>query len=224
MTRKIFLFELLMIAAALLSTALLYPHLPTQVPFHWNLRMEPDSFGPRWQLYAAGPGLMTAMALLTWMLPWLSPRRFSIDRFWSAYHKVMLLLFCMMAYMDAAMLWAAIGHRFNPGRAIFCGLCFFIALIGNLLGKLRRNFYMGVRTPWTLANERVWNATHRFAAKTLIAGGLAGMSLTLLGLSVLGTLALLTGLLAPVAYSLIYYKQLERRGELLESSSPELGD
>jgi uncharacterized membrane protein len=207
MTRKIFLFELLMIAAALLSTALLYPHLPTQVPFHWNLRMEPDSFGPRWQLYAAGPGLMTAMALLTWMLPWLSPRRFS-----------------MMAYMDAAMLWAAIGHRFNPGRAIFCGLCFFIALIGNLLGKLRRNFYMGVRTPWTLANERVWNATHRFAAKTLIAGGLAGMSLTLLGLSVLGTLALLTGLLAPVAYSLIYYKQLERRGELLESSSPELGD
>ncbi len=74
---------------------------------------------------------------------------------------------------------------------------------------------MWVRTPWTIANEQVWNATHRFAARTLFAGGLAGLTLVLMGASFwLSMAAILAASLAPVAYSLILYKQLERRGEL----------
>jgi uncharacterized membrane protein len=100
------------------------------------------------------------------------------------------------------------------GRAILCGTFLFIILFGNVMGKLRRNFYIGVRTPWTLADERVWNATHRFAARTFVASGLVGLALSILGLFLWAILALLVGALAPVVYSLVYYKQLERRGEL----------
>jgi len=101
------------------------------------------------------------------------------------------------------------------GRAIIGGVCLLLALLGNLMGKVRRNFYIGVRTPWTLANERVWNATHRFAGKTLVAGGLAGLALTVAGLNGWPVMvALLAGALIPVGYSLVFYKQLERRGEL----------
>jgi uncharacterized membrane protein len=60
----------------------------------------------------------------------------------------------------------------------------------------------------------VWNATHRFAAKTFIAGGLAGMALALLAQGIWSLCAILAGALAPVVYSLVYYKQLERRGEI----------
>jgi uncharacterized membrane protein len=80
---------------------------------------------------------------------------------------------------------------------------------------VRRNFYIGVRTPWTLANERVWNATHRVAAKTLVAGGLVGLALIVAGLDGISVIVvLLAGAIVPIAYSLVFYKQLERRGEL----------
>jgi len=125
------------------------------------------------------------------------------------------MLVAMMGYFSAVIVWAGVGHRLDVGRAIIGGVCLLLALLGNLMGKVRRNFYIGVRTPWTLANERVWNATHRFAGKTLVAGGLAGLALTVAGLNGWPVMvALLAGALIPVGYSLVFYKQLERRGEL----------
>jgi uncharacterized membrane protein len=82
------------------------------------------------------------------------------------------------------------------------------------MGKLRRNFYLGIRTPWTLTSERVWNETHRFAARITVAGGMVGLALSIAGLYLWALLAILVPLLASVVYSLVIYKQLERRGEL----------
>jgi uncharacterized membrane protein len=127
----------------------------------------------------------------------------------------MLMLVGMLAYFYSVTLWAGIGHSLDVGRAIVGGACLLFALLGNVMGKVRRNFYIGVRTPWALANERVWNATHRFAAKTFVAGGLAGLALTADGLAGWPALAvLMAGALVPIPYSLVCYKQLEQRGEL----------
>jgi uncharacterized membrane protein len=216
MTRKIFFFEILLIAAALVITVVLYPQLPAQVPFHWNLHMQPDTYGPKWALYLMGPGFMASVMLMTWLFPLISPKRFEIDSFWPTYHLVMLLLFGMMTYIYAAMLWADSGRAINMGRALLCGICLFIVAFGNVMGKLRRNFSLGVRTPWTLASERVWNRTHRFAAKVWVGTGLLGLALSVTGLYLWAVIALIVGGLAPVAYSLVYYKQLERRGELVD--------
>jgi uncharacterized membrane protein len=87
--------------------------------------------------------------------------------------------------------------------------------MGNVLGKVRRNFFVGVRTPWTIANEQVWNATHRFAAKTFFAGGLLGLLAVIANAPFwLPLTAILIAALAPVIYSLVFYKQLERQGGL----------
>ena len=214
MTRKVFLFEILLIAAAIAATVVLYPHLPARVPTHWNIHMEPDRYAPKLAFCSFGPGFMAMVMALAWLFPWLSPKRFQMDAFWSTYHQVMLMCFGLMAYLYAAMLWADSGRAIDMGRAILSGVCLFVVLFGNLMGKLRRNFYLGVRTPWTLASERVWNATHRFAAKAFVAGGLAGLALSIAGLYLWAALALAVPGLAAVAYSLVYYKQLERRGEL----------
>jgi uncharacterized membrane protein len=225
MTRKIFLFEILLIAAALAATAILYPHLTAQVPTHWNLHGQPDDYSPRWQLFLFGPGFMALVMLLTWIFPWLSPKRFEIDSFWSTYRQVMVMSFCLMVYVYAVMLWSALGRPLDMGRAILCGAFLFIALFGNLMGKLRRNFYIGIRTPWTLASERVWNATHRFAARIAVATGLIGLVLSILGLYLFwAVLALLVGALVSMVYSLVIYKQLERRGELGDGLSPKQGE
>ncbi len=214
MTRKIFLFESIMITAALVATAILYPHLPAQVPMHWNLHFQPDRFDPKWTLFLFGPGFMAMVMLLTWIFPWLSPKRFEIDSFWSTYHWVMLLTFGIMTYIYAIVLATAYGCSLDTSQALLCGVCLFYAFFGNVMGKLRRNFYLGVRTPWTLASERVWNETHRFAARITVAGGLVGLALSIAGLYLLALAAIVLPALASVIYSLVIYKQLERRGEL----------
>ena len=83
------------------------------------------------------------------------------------------------------------------------------------MGKVRRNFWIGIRTPWTLASERVWYATHRFAAKTMVVGALLSLAGVIAGLPLSLCLVLaLAGAIVPALYSLAAYKRLERSGNL----------
>ena len=223
MTRKLFLFQFLVLAGALAATAILYPHLPGTVATHWDWRGQPNGYSSREMLYLVGPGLLAAFMVLTAVLPWLSPKRFDVDGFRSTYTRIMVYVYILIAYLDAITLGLASGRAIDAGRAIMGGVCLFLVLIGNLMGKVRRNFYIGVRTPWTLASEKVWNSTHRLAAKTLFASGLLGLASAIAGLQTLPIFFVLAGALIPVIYSLVYYKQLERRGELENGAQNPLG-
>ena len=215
MTRKYYLAGMLLTAAVLVATVIAYPHLPDSIATHWNIHNQVDGYGPKWTVYVAGPGLMAFVMLVMYCLPWFSPKNFEVDSFRSTYLQIMLVLLCVAAYFFAVFLWAIFGHAVNMGRALVGGGCLAIVLCGNLMGKIRRNFFMGVRTPWALANERVWNATHRLAAKTMVASGLVGLALTAASpIFWLVLVVLMIGLLIPTVYSFVFYKQLERRGEL----------
>jgi uncharacterized membrane protein len=215
MNGKYFLVGILLTVALSVAIVVAYPHLATSIPTHWNIHNQPNGHGPKWMLFVLGPGIMAATMLLMYFLPWLSPKNFEVEAFRSTFLQIMLILVSVFAYFDAVILWAALGHPINVGRAIVGGVCLLFATLGNLMGKVRRNFYVGIRTPWSLANERVWNATHRVAAKTFVLGGLLGFAVTLAGRGVpLVTFALAASALIPVVYSLTYYKQLQRRGEL----------
>jgi len=214
MTKKYLLLQLALIATVLAGIAIAYPHLPPRIVTHWNAAMQPNRHGPRWVLFVIGPGIMAVTLLLTALLPWLSPKQFEVDTFRLTYLRLTLLTQLMMAYIVAVTVWAHVGHRIDPGRVLVGGICLMIALIGNLMGKVRRNFFIGIRTPWTLASERVWYATHRFAAKTFVAGGIVGAVMAVTGPRRGPVSALLIAALAPMVYSLVVYKRLERRGEL----------
>jgi uncharacterized membrane protein len=75
-----------------------------------------------------------------------------------------------------------------------------------------------------VASERVWNATHRFAAITFVAGGLVGLEFSIFGFFFSAILVTMVGALAPVIYSLVIYKQLERRGEIDDGLPREQGE
>jgi uncharacterized membrane protein len=121
----------------------------------------------------------------------------------------------LFGYMQMMLLWFLLGGDVPLPRAMLGGVALLIVLLGNVRGTVRSNFWFGVRTPWTLASERVWYATHRLAGKTMVAGGLAALALLLAGLPVrYAHIAILAGALAPAAWSLIYYKRLERNGRL----------
>jgi uncharacterized membrane protein len=192
-----------------------YPHLPDRVPTQWNGQNQPCDYSARWSLFLLGPGMMAGIILLFAALPWLSPKRFEVDTFKSTYLYIMLLAVSFMACIDALILWSALVGAVNIARTCFGGVSLLFALLGNVMGKVRRNFWIGVRTPWTLANERVWNATHRFAAKAMVLAGVAGLIVALVSAQWwLYLVIILLGSLSPYLYSFVYYKRLERSGQL----------
>lgn len=201
--------------ASLGYALILYPHLPELIPIHWNIRGEVDGWAPKsWAIYL-NPGIIAVLLLLLWGLPALSPRPFAVDTFRRTFNYVLVVTCGLMAHIHVVMLQAALHPRADSGRYLIGGLFLFFALLGNVLGKVRRNLWMGIRTPWTLASDVVWDRTHRLAAWMLTGAGVLGFFLTLLSVSPAFCLALLfVALLAPVFYSLLLYKQLEREDGL----------
>ena len=215
MTRKYYFIGIVLTAAVFVAILIAYPQLPNQLPTHWNMQGQANNYSAKWTLFLIGPGLMAGILLLFYFLPWLSPKHWEVDTFQFTYLYIMVVLVSMLAYFTGVSLWVSLGYAANVDRAIVGGICLLFALLGNVMGKVRRNFYIGVRTPWALANERVWNATHRFAAKTFVLGGVIGLALTAIGVKGwLPFAALMASALVPVVYSLVVYKQLERRREL----------
>jgi len=199
------------LVASIVVSAYYNQKLPDIVPTHWNFQGQADQHGSKWQMLLLGPGMVATMILLTLVLPRISPKNFEIDQFVGTFSYAMVLVSALMFFLGIICLRATNGTKFDFGRDFMAGLFLFFALIGNVLGKVRRNFYMGIRTPWTLASERVWDATHRLAGYFWVAGGLVGAGLALLGMPLAGSITLLVILgLWPVVQSYLLYQKLER--------------
>jgi uncharacterized membrane protein len=214
MTRGTWLVAIGLVAAVLIGSAAVYGSLPGRVPTHWNIRGQADGFGPRSFAAFFLPAVMVGLLGLFSVLPWLSPAQFKMEEFRSTYGFIVNVALAMIGYIHAVALAAAMGYRIDVTKTIVAGALLGLGLMGNVLGKVRRNFYVGVRVPWTLASERVWNETHRLAAWLTCGGGLLGAAVAILGYPI-AALAMLVPILGfPVVFSLWRYKQLERRGEI----------
>lgn len=215
LNQKYYLGAVAVILATLAGTLVAYPSLPNIVPIHWDAHGQVNGWGPKWSLLVYGPGMMAFVALATAALPWLSPKKFEVDSFRATYLYIMIVIVAILAYIQILILLSSLGTALDVGRAIEGGVCLLITLLGNVLGKVRRNFYVGIRTPWTLASDSVWNRTHRLGAKTFFTGGLLGLLAVILRAPFwVPVIAILVAAFVPVIYSLVFYKQLERRGEL----------
>lgn len=200
---------LLLIAAMCAATLYYWPSLPARVPVHWDAVGAVDGYGPRAALWLLGPGLMALAALAGALLPRIAPRRIDISGFESTYYYVCGVIVAMLGYVHAIALLTALHDGVAIRNAVPAGVCVLLVLIGNPMGKVRRNSFIGIRTPWTLASEAVWYATHRLAARLMVASGLLGLCALWLGAA---HWLLLTAMMAwaPIAvgYSLLFYKRL----------------
>ncbi len=204
-----------------------YDSLPEQIAVHWNINGEPDRIVPKseaWVNFWLMPLVMLLIVVLTVVLPWISPKHFEVEHFRPTWEYVMALVVGSFAFIDLALLVGSWGQQLPLGRFFVAALMLFFALLGNVLGRVKRNFWMGVRTPWTLASEGVWNQTHRVAGWLWVAGGLIGcVGVLVLPLVVpVSEPTVLIGAfvwimiiaLSPAVYSLVLYKRLERQGKL----------
>lgn len=214
MKSRYFLMSAVLLLATLALAAWFYPRLPAVIPTHWGPSGEADGFGPSATIFM-WPALIAATMALFAVLPTVSPQKYGPENFEGTYWYIMLVLVGMFVYIEGAVLWAVLSGPVDMSRAMVGGVAVLLALIGNVMGKVRRNFWIGIRTPWTLASEKVWYATHRFAGKSMVLAAVLGVAGMLAGVTIKLCLAVIVGgAILPVIFSLVYYKRIERSGQL----------
>ncbi len=191
-----------------------YLNAPATIPIHWNAAGKIDGYGSK-STMLVWPTMPLFALLLLVGLPWLSPKNFRIDTFRETFNYIMVVVACLFGYMGIVIAYATINPHWELTKPLFSGLMLFIGLLGNFMGKVQRNFYVGIRTPWTLASDKVWVATHRLGARLMTFGGFACAISLWVGVPVIaGFTIFMVLILYPVLYSLILYKKLEKAGAL----------
>jgi uncharacterized membrane protein len=154
-------------------------------------------------------------------LPLLGPLRSNFEQFRVTYGRMCVLLMGMFLAMHAVILASAMGSVRDVGATICVVIGAFIAAMGNWFGKLRRNLYVGIRTPWTIMNDEVWERTHRLGGRMWVAIGLATLLSGLLLPGWVCFFVLMGGLLSSVVVLFVYSARIyESCGGDQSNSSP----
>lgn len=199
-----------MVAVAVGSSLVLYAGLPESIPVHWNLRGEVDRFGPRWTLFLM-PLVMICIWAILRFIPRIDPLRANYAKFAGTYEVLIDAVLAMMLVIHAAILLGASGAPTSVVLLVQLAVGGLFIVLGNVLPRTRQNWFVGVRTPWTLASERVWERTHRVAGYLFVALGIL-VILTLPLAPQAGVLVLSVGV-AIVALGSVVYSYLEWRKE-----------
>lgn len=199
------------VLAALWAFALAaLPHLPAWVPSHWNLRGEVDGWMPRLQGALLVPTAATGIWLLLLGIPRIDPRRDNIERLGGDYRLLANLVVLFLAVLAVAVLGKAMGWPVDVPAVVLAAMGLLFAGLGNYLPRVRPNFTVGVRTPWTLSSEEVWRRTHRVAGRVFVAGGVVLVLAAFLPDPARGVLAVAAIILVagiPLVYSYVAWRR-----------------
>ena len=174
-TRTTTIIVLLMIAAATLAGVLLWNRLPDQMASHWNINDQVDSYMPKfWGVFML-PLITLGMFLLFLVIPAIDPLKANIAQFRKSFNLFIVLIIGFMIYLYGLTLaWSLGSTRFKMSGAMLPAIGLLFIFVGFMLRQAKRNFFIGIRTPWTLSSDKVWDETHRLGAVLfMISGGLA---------------------------------------------------
>ncbi|HKF44698.1 MAG TPA: SdpI family protein [Thermoanaerobaculia bacterium] len=202
--------SLILVVAAFLVSAVLYSRLPERVPTHWNARGEVNGYMTKPIGAFFGPALMAFVFLVFLALPAISPKGFRFESFRAVWGVLQAAILGVLFFMNTLVLLAAMGKPVDMPRGAAAAVGVLLVVLGNFLGKVTRNFFVGIRTPWTLASEEVWFKTHRLGGKLFVFAGLATFALGLAGAGgiVIGIVIAAAALISAGA-SYVFYRRIE---------------
>ncbi|OIM99970.1 hypothetical protein BFR57_05325 [Idiomarina sp. MD25a] len=188
-----------------------YNQLPQEIPSHWNFAGEIDDY----QSKPLGAWLMTLLMVGLWALMEclhvLSPKGYKIDSFRTTVGLITNLMLGFLLLTQVVQLSVALGADLELPTIIVVGVGVLFICLGNYLGKLRKNFFIGIRTPWTLASDEVWYKTHRLGSYCFIIIGAVLVSRAWWTIPQGLFIALIIALaLVPTVYSFVIYRRLHR--------------
>lgn len=162
----------LIVIIALAASLAVYSQLPDRVPMHWNLHGQPNGWTSRlWGAWTM-PLIIAALGLVLRLLPYIDPRRENYAKFAVAYEGMVILIMLYALGVHFILLAAALGNPIAVMQWVPLGIGLLLAGLGFLLPYARSNWFFGIRTPWTLSNDTVWDRTHKFGGPVMIITGL----------------------------------------------------
>jgi uncharacterized membrane protein len=175
-----------------------------RVPIHWGIDGTPDGFADAWIALAIAPAITAVLGPLLAVLPRFDPRRENLARSSTAWVWICGSLLLLLAGVQLVVSLAARDPALDTIPFVGIGAGALLVVIGSLLGSTRSNWFMGIRTPWTLSSERSWELTHRVGGYLFIAVGIAAVASVLLLPASAFFWVLMIGLAASVAFLVVY--------------------
>jgi uncharacterized membrane protein len=163
---------LLIVVAAFIASAVVFPKLPETMPTHFDMSGQPNGWSSRLVGAWVVPLFLVFMWGLVRVLPAIDPRGSNYAKFGGAFEGIIISVMLFMFGMHIIILRAALGYPVAIERVVPVGVGVLLIVIGNLLPRARPNWFVGIRTPWTLSSDRVWEKTHRVGGQVFVAGGI----------------------------------------------------
>jgi uncharacterized membrane protein len=202
---------LLMIFGATIAGLLLWTRLPELMASHWNINDQVDGYMSKfWGVFMV-PLITLGMFVLFLVIPSIDPLKANIAQFRDAFNLFIVLIVAFMLYIYGLTLVWNLGYTsFRMSTSMLPALGLLFIFIGFMLRKAKRNFFIGIRTPWTLSSDRVWDKTHQIGSTLFMLAG----ALAVIG-SFFGGVTAFWMLMVPifgstiflVIYSYVLYKQ-----------------
>ena len=193
-----------------------YPQLPEKMASHWDAKGNVNGYMGKLPALLLTPCLLAFLALLLFILPNIDPLKENIAQFRKYYDNFVLLLFLFLLMVHIQMILWNLGIKISPNITFPVAIGILFYYIGVMLEKAKRNYFIGIRTPWTLHDEEIWDKTHQLGGKLFKIGGVvSALGVLVPRYSVFFILAIFPFALYPVLYSYLLYREKERREKML---------
>ena len=171
-TKTTTIISIVLIAVAIIAGAILWNQLPDQMASHWNENDQVDGTMPKfWGIFMM-PLITLGMTVLFLVIPNIDPLKANIAQFRETFNIFIVMIIAFMLYVHGLTLAWSLGYtgfKMSTAMLPFMGVLFIA--IGSLLRKAKRNFFIGIRTPWTLSSDTVWDKTHQLGANLFMFSG-----------------------------------------------------
>lgn len=201
---------IILIGISIIISIVTYPYLPDQVPTHWNIHGEVDDYSSKLFQALLLPGMLIFIYLIFILPKKIDPKKENFKKFGSSYYIIMIATMLLFNIIQVITTLVALGYSIDMPMVIRIVVGVLLVVIGNYLPRARQNFFMGVRTPWTLSSEKVWDRTHRLSSKVFVIVGII-MTLSVFLPTVIQAyfvIAMIVILaIVPIVSSYIFYRQ-----------------
>ena len=199
----------LMIVPVLITLAV-WDRIPDEVPVHWNIKGEVDNYEPK----AFGMFILPITILITniifWIIPVIDPKK-KIALFKETLYRLQVALNIFLFGLALLIIGVSLGLKLDVGTIVIYGVLFLLGIIGNYMSKMRPNYFIGIRTPWTLESEEVWMKTHRLAGNLWVGTSAILMMIKSMTSNDIFYYIFIPGIvimsLIPIVYSYILFRQ-----------------
>ena len=209
-TRKMIVIVLVLLLVTTLAGVLHWNGLPDPMASHWGINDQVNGTMPKFWGVFLMPLISLGLFLLFLLIPAIDPLKANIAKFRGAFNLFIVFMTLFLMYVQGLMLAWNLGFtNFKMSESLLPAVGLLFILVGFMIRNAKRNFFIGIRTPWTLSSDKVWDETHRVGSGLFIMSGIFALIGVFFG-SITAFLFILIPLMVSTTFLIIYSYVLYR--------------